>query len=121
MQLTIYSYKILKEYRAQLRSAFLLNGLLKLYILFMLKFVVCVTCAKECGQHFCKVCKKPCHAIPPCCKVLDVEEEGFGAPVVCTNCSEVEVLPKGPRTKEGKTTCNVACAVQVFKRLLSHA
>ena len=36
---------------------------------------------------------------------------GFGAPVVCTNCSEVEVLPKGPTrtqiTKEGKTTCNI--------------
>ena len=88
----------------------------------MLKFVVCVTCGKECGQHF---CKKPCHAIPPCCKALDVEEEGFGAPVVCTSCSEVEVLPKGPTrtqiTKEGKTTCNITCTVQVFKTSLPHA
>ena len=78
---------------------------------------------KSVGSIFAKFGKS--HAIPPCCKALDVEEEGFGAPVVCTSCSEVEVLPKGPTltqiTKEGKTTCNITCTVQVFKTSLPHA
>ena len=80
----------------------------------MLKFVVCVTCGNECGQHFCKVCKKPCHAMPPCSKESDAEEEGFGAPVVCKSCGQVEVVPKSSKTqltKEDKNAYNLTCSL----------
>ena len=80
----------------------------------MLKFVVCVTCGNECGQHFCQVCKKPCHAIPPCSMESDAEEEGFGAPVVCKSCGQVEVVPKRSKTqltKEGENAYNLTCSL----------
>ena len=80
----------------------------------MLKFVVCVTCGNECGQHFCQVCKKPCHAIPPCSMESDAEEEGFDAPVVCKSCGQVEVVPKSSKTqltKEGENAYNLTCSL----------
>ena len=80
----------------------------------MLKFVVCVTCGNECGHHFCSICKKTCHAIPPCSKESDAEEEGFGAPVVSKSCGQVEVVPKSSKTqltKEGKNAYNLTCSL----------
>ena len=55
--------------------------------------VYCVTCAKECGSHFCRVCRAPCHAIEPCCKVETNEdkEEGYVTSVICMVCHEAEL------------------------------
>ncbi|XP_046844881.1 uncharacterized protein LOC124438723 [Xenia sp. Carnegie-2017] len=50
---------------------------------------VCVSCKKECGSHFCKFCKKTCHAIPPCSTSAG-DDEGFGAQVLCSGCAKTE-------------------------------
>ena len=58
----------------------------------------CVSCKKECGSHSCKKCGYPCHAIEPCCKIGEdenEEEESYGASVICKTCS-TKVSPEGP-------------------------
>ena len=50
--------------------------------------IVCVSCKKECGAHSCKVCRGPCHAIEPCCRRSENDDEGYGASVTCKACSE---------------------------------
>ncbi|XP_065055039.1 uncharacterized protein LOC135683655 [Rhopilema esculentum] len=47
--------------------------------------IVCTICKRECGSHWCKICKKPCHSIKPCGKTDG--EEGYGSAVICKNCS----------------------------------
>ncbi|CAB3988958.1 Hypothetical predicted protein [Paramuricea clavata] len=56
------------------------------------------TCGERkeyCGSHSCKVCKKACHAIPPCAKVNE-DYDGFGAAVLCASCAATkgEAPPK---------------------------
>jgi hypothetical protein len=46
--------------------------------------VCCVCLLDYCGSHFCTKCKKRVHAF--CGTVVD-ENEGFGRPVVCKNCT----------------------------------
>lgn len=52
---------------------------------------MCVTCKKETGgEHSCKTCLGACHAIPSCSinTTGDEEDEGYGAQVICLNCSK---------------------------------
>ena len=49
-----------------------------------LNAVVCAVCALDCdAAHFRKVCYRAVHAI---CGQGDLEDEGYGSPVVCRNC-----------------------------------
>ena len=52
---------------------------------------ICAICKKDCGEHHCKICNHPCHAIPPCSESINGDdEEGFGKPVICSKCKKKE-------------------------------
>lgn len=42
------------------------------------------------GAHKCRICQKPCHAIPTCSAEEDENEEGFGTEVLCLLCAKEE-------------------------------
>jgi hypothetical protein len=53
-----------------------------LYVLLVNETRICVTCSKECGSHWCRICKKPCHAV-----ICGKTDEEFGKAVLCNGCS----------------------------------
>jgi len=54
--------------------------------------LLCCSCNKTTtGGHYCKICKKPCHAIELCS--VSCGEEGYGTKVICSDCFiDVEVV-----------------------------
>jgi hypothetical protein len=47
--------------------------------------VLCCICRQECeGAHVCFVCNRAVHAI--CGQPLNDDDEGYGRPIVCTEC-----------------------------------
>ena len=69
----------------------------KLYILLVNETPICVTCSKECGSHWCRMCKKPCHAV--ICGETHAEE-GFGKAIICNGCSSEKTGKTSKAVKE---------------------
>lgn len=57
--------------------------------------LICCVCKQGYnGSHKCKKCKLPCHAIEPCIgSKTNEEEEGYGAEVICRNCTPQKIDP----------------------------
>ena len=78
---------------------------------------VCVSCQKGCGDHSCRICKNPCHAIPPCAILEENEEnEGYGSKVLCKQCKPNEVAITNEEVNKSEEEVNKKTAYQWWKK-----
>ena len=66
----------------------------------------CVTCDYGCGSHTCRECRKPRHAIPPCCIEEWETEEGYGSQVLCKECGTTKSGEKGKMQSSSRKLWN---------------